>query len=60
MLRGSAAAVLENPDLRDYGKITSALKLRFGNAHSTELLFGQLHNRTQQAKKDLTTFAYEG
>nr|CAH7713642.1 unnamed protein product [Callosobruchus chinensis] len=25
----------------------------------TELLHGQRHNRTQQAKEDLTTFAYE-
>nr|CAH7718543.1 unnamed protein product [Callosobruchus chinensis] len=60
MLRGSTAAVLENlssSDLRDYGKIISALKLRFGNAHSREALFGQLHNRTQQAKEDSTTFA---
>nr|CAH7767548.1 unnamed protein product [Callosobruchus chinensis] len=58
MLRDSTAANLENLsslDLRDYGKITSALKLRIGNVHSTELLFGQLHNRTQQAKDDLTT-----
>ncbi|VEN53797.1 unnamed protein product, partial [Callosobruchus maculatus] len=56
MLRGSAAAILENLcslDLREYEKITSALKLRFGDAHLTELLHGQLHNRTQQAKEDL-------
>nr|CAH7737849.1 unnamed protein product [Callosobruchus chinensis] len=36
MLRDSAAAIFENissSDLRDYGKITPALKLRFGNAH---------------------------
>ncbi|VEN55290.1 unnamed protein product, partial [Callosobruchus maculatus] len=62
MLRDSAAAILENlcsSDLRDFDKITSALKLRFGDAHLTELLHGQLHNRTQQAKEDLTTFAYE-
>ncbi|VEN54524.1 unnamed protein product, partial [Callosobruchus maculatus] len=62
MLRDSAAAILENlcaSDLRDYDKIASALKLRFGDAHLTELLHGQLHNRTQQAKEDLTTFAYE-
>nr|CAH7715516.1 unnamed protein product [Callosobruchus chinensis]CAH7755688.1 unnamed protein product [Callosobruchus chinensis] len=60
MLR--AAAILENissSDIRDYGKLTSALKLRFGDAHLTELLHGQLHNRTQQAKEDLTTFSYE-
>ncbi|VEN48470.1 unnamed protein product [Callosobruchus maculatus] len=58
MLRDSAAAILENlcsSDLRDYDKITSALRLRFGDAHLTELLHGQLHNRTQQAKEDLTT-----
>nr|CAH7751572.1 unnamed protein product [Callosobruchus chinensis] len=24
-----------------------------------ELLYGQLHNRVQQAKEDLTTFTYE-
>nr|CAH7716046.1 unnamed protein product [Callosobruchus chinensis] len=62
MLRDSAAAILENlssSDIRDYSKITSALKLRFGDAHLTELLHGQLHNRTQQAKEDLSTFAYE-
>ncbi|VEN46538.1 unnamed protein product, partial [Callosobruchus maculatus] len=62
MLRDSAAAILENlcsSDLRDYDKITSALKLRFRDAHLTELLHGQLHNRTQQAKEDLATFAYE-
>nr|CAH7748829.1 unnamed protein product [Callosobruchus chinensis] len=62
MLRDSAAAILENlssSNLRDYSKITSALKLRFGDAHLTELLHGQLHNRTQQAKEDLNTFAYE-
>ncbi|VEN62679.1 unnamed protein product, partial [Callosobruchus maculatus] len=62
MLRDSAAAILENlcsSDLRDYDKITSALKLRFGDAHLAELLHGQLHNRTQQAKEDLTTLAYE-
>ncbi|VEN53744.1 unnamed protein product, partial [Callosobruchus maculatus] len=62
MSRDSAAAILENlcsSDLRDYDKITSGLKLRFGDAHLTELLHGQLHNRTQQAKEDLTTFAYE-
>nr|CAH7729968.1 unnamed protein product [Callosobruchus chinensis]CAH7752472.1 unnamed protein product [Callosobruchus chinensis] len=62
MLRNSAAAILENlssSDLRDYSKITSALKLRFRNAHSTELLHGQLHNRTQQANEDLATFAYQ-
>nr|CAH7728885.1 unnamed protein product [Callosobruchus chinensis] len=55
-------AILENlfaSDLRDYGKITSALKLRFGDAYLTELLHGQLHNWTLQAKKDLTTFANE-
>nr|CAH7751550.1 unnamed protein product [Callosobruchus chinensis] len=43
MLIDSAAATLENLssfDLRDYNKITSALKLRFENAHSTELLYG--------------------
>nr|CAH7725861.1 unnamed protein product [Callosobruchus chinensis] len=40
-------------------RITSALKLRFGDAHLTELLHGQLHNRTQQAPEDLTTFVYE-
>nr|CAH7713076.1 unnamed protein product [Callosobruchus chinensis] len=43
MLRDSAAAVLENlpsSDKRDYGKITSALKLGFGDAHLTELLYG--------------------
>ncbi|VEN43500.1 unnamed protein product [Callosobruchus maculatus] len=43
MLRDSAAAILENlcsSDLRDYDKITSALKLRFGDAHLTELLHG--------------------
>nr|CAH7758526.1 unnamed protein product [Callosobruchus chinensis] len=60
MPRDSAAAILENlssSDLRS--KITSALKLRFGDAHLTELLHGQLHNHAQQAKKDLTTFAYE-
>ncbi|VEN46472.1 unnamed protein product [Callosobruchus maculatus] len=58
MLRDSAAAILENlcsSDLRDYDKITSALRLRFGDAHLTELLHGQLHSRTQQAKEDLTT-----
>ncbi|VEN64638.1 unnamed protein product, partial [Callosobruchus maculatus] len=41
MLRDSAAAILENlcsSDLRDYDKITSALRLRFGDAHLTELL----------------------
>nr|CAH7760157.1 unnamed protein product [Callosobruchus chinensis] len=62
LLRDSAAAILENlssSDIRDYGKITSALKLHFGDAHLTELLHGQLHNRTQQGKEDLTTFAYE-
>ncbi|VEN48518.1 unnamed protein product, partial [Callosobruchus maculatus] len=62
MLRDSAAAILENlcsSDLRDYDKITSALRLRFGDAHLIELLHSQLHNRTQQAKEDLTTFAYE-
>nr|CAH7754509.1 unnamed protein product [Callosobruchus chinensis]CAH7757825.1 unnamed protein product [Callosobruchus chinensis] len=50
MLRDFAAAILENlspSDIRDYSKITSALKLRFGDAHLTELLHGQLHNRTQ-------------
>nr|CAH7729403.1 unnamed protein product [Callosobruchus chinensis] len=26
---------------------------------SAELLHGQLHNRTQQAEEDLTTFVYE-
>nr|CAH7730869.1 unnamed protein product [Callosobruchus chinensis] len=57
MLRVSAGK--SSSDLRDYSKITSALKLRFGDAHLTELLHGQLHNRTQQAKEDLTTFAYE-
>nr|CAH7745577.1 unnamed protein product [Callosobruchus chinensis] len=62
MLRDSAAAILENlssSDLRDYSKITSTLKLRFADAHLTELLHGQLHNRTQQAKEDLPTFAHE-
>ncbi|VEN44323.1 unnamed protein product [Callosobruchus maculatus] len=62
MLRDSAAAILENiclSDLRDYDKITSALKRRFEDAHLTDLLHGQLHNRTQQAKEDLTMFAYE-
>nr|CAH7748174.1 unnamed protein product [Callosobruchus chinensis] len=54
MLRNSTAAVLENlssSDLRDYGKITSALKPCFGNTHSTELLFGQLHNRHSKRRK---------
>ncbi|VEN38969.1 unnamed protein product, partial [Callosobruchus maculatus] len=62
MLRDSAAAILENlcsSDLRNYDKITTARKLRFGDAHLTELLHCKLHNRTQQAKEDLTTFAYE-
>nr|CAH7713641.1 unnamed protein product [Callosobruchus chinensis] len=62
VLRDSAAAILENLSssyLRDYSKLTSALKLRFADAHMTELLHGQRHNRTQQAKEDLTTFAYE-
>nr|CAH7747664.1 unnamed protein product [Callosobruchus chinensis] len=48
--RGCAAAILENlfpSDLHDYGKITSALKLRSADAHLTELLHGQLHNRIQ-------------
>nr|CAH7759119.1 unnamed protein product [Callosobruchus chinensis] len=60
MLRDSAAAILENissSDICDCGKITSALKLRFGDAHLTKLLHCQL--RTQQVKEDLTTFAYE-
>nr|CAH7767087.1 unnamed protein product [Callosobruchus chinensis] len=62
MLKHSAAAILENlssSDLRAYSKITSALKLRFGNADSTELMYDECHNRTQQAKEDSTTFAYE-
>nr|CAH7736461.1 unnamed protein product [Callosobruchus chinensis] len=57
MPRDSAAAILENispSHIRDYGKITSALKLRFGDTHLTKLLHGQLHNRTQQANEDLT------
>ncbi|VEN42560.1 unnamed protein product [Callosobruchus maculatus] len=61
MLRNSAA-ILENlcsSDLRDYDKITSALKLRFGDARLTELLHGELHNRTQQPKEGLTTLVYE-
>nr|CAH7719562.1 unnamed protein product [Callosobruchus chinensis] len=43
MLRDSAAAILDNlpsSDLRDYGKITSALNLRFGDIRLTELLHG--------------------
>nr|CAH7740666.1 unnamed protein product [Callosobruchus chinensis] len=39
-------------------QITSALKLRFEHAHLTELLHGQQYNWTQQAKEDLTKFAY--
>nr|CAH7763833.1 unnamed protein product [Callosobruchus chinensis] len=45
-------------DIRDYGKITSALNLRFGHAHLTELLHGQLYNWTKQAEEDLIMFAY--
>nr|CAH7737620.1 unnamed protein product [Callosobruchus chinensis] len=62
MLRDSSAPILENLssfDIHDNDKITSTLKLRFDDDHLTELLHGQLHNRTQQAKEDLTTFAYE-
>nr|CAH7766081.1 unnamed protein product [Callosobruchus chinensis] len=62
MLRDTAAAILENlslSDLQDYSKITSALNLRFGGAHLTELMQGQLHNWTKQAKEDLFRFAYE-
>ncbi|VEN46921.1 unnamed protein product, partial [Callosobruchus maculatus] len=62
MLRNFAAIILENLcswDLRDYDKIPSALKLRFGDTHLTQLLHEQLHNRTQQPKEDLSTFAYE-
>nr|CAH7756398.1 unnamed protein product [Callosobruchus chinensis] len=55
----SSPSLLEEHHGRDYSKITSALKLRFGDAHLAELLQGPLHNRTQQAKEDLTTFAYE-
>nr|CAH7759628.1 unnamed protein product [Callosobruchus chinensis] len=60
MLRDSAAAILENlslSDIRKYSKITSAIMVRFGDAHSTELMYDELHNRAQQAKEDLTTFA---
>nr|CAH7728890.1 unnamed protein product [Callosobruchus chinensis] len=49
MLKDYAAAILENlssSDLRDFGKITSALKLRFGAVYLTELLHGQLNNYT--------------
>nr|CAH7746843.1 unnamed protein product [Callosobruchus chinensis] len=62
MLRDSAAAILEtlsSLDIHAYRKITSALKLRFGDAHLIKLLHGQLPNRKQQAKEDLTIFAYE-
>nr|CAH7754387.1 unnamed protein product [Callosobruchus chinensis] len=46
MLRDPAAGISENislSDIRDCSNITSALKLRFGGAHLTELLYGQLH-----------------
>nr|CAH7741435.1 unnamed protein product [Callosobruchus chinensis]CAH7753235.1 unnamed protein product [Callosobruchus chinensis] len=62
MLIDSAAATLEtlsSSDIHDYGKTTSPSKLRLGDAHLTVLLHGQLHNRTHQAKQDLTLFAYE-
>nr|CAH7736217.1 unnamed protein product [Callosobruchus chinensis] len=62
MLRDLAAAILENlssSDLRDYSKIVSALKLRFGDAHLTKLMYDEWHNRTQQAKEDLTTFVFQ-
>ncbi|VEN37479.1 unnamed protein product [Callosobruchus maculatus] len=50
---------LSTVELRDYDKITSALKLRFGDEHLTELLYGQLHQRSQKAKEYLAAFAYE-
>nr|CAH7715798.1 unnamed protein product [Callosobruchus chinensis] len=43
----------------DYGETTFALELRNSFAHLTELLHGQLHKRTKQAKVNLTTFAYD-
>nr|CAH7767426.1 unnamed protein product [Callosobruchus chinensis] len=62
MLRHRATAILENlssSDLPDYGTVTSALKLRFGDEHLTVLLHGQLQYWTQQTKEDLITLAYE-
>nr|CAH7754088.1 unnamed protein product [Callosobruchus chinensis] len=57
----AAATILENllsSDLHEYDNLTPALKLRSGDAHLTELLHGQLHNRIQEARWDLTKFAY--
>nr|CAH7738571.1 unnamed protein product [Callosobruchus chinensis] len=62
MLKDSAAADLENLsslNIRDYDRLISALKLRFGDAHLTDLMHGQLHNRTQQGNEDLTKFTYD-
>ncbi|KAJ3645651.1 hypothetical protein Zmor_023292 [Zophobas morio] len=62
MLRNSAVNVLQNlpqEDRLNYEKLTSALKLRFGDAHLAELLYGQLRNRIQSLNEDLTSYAYE-
>lgn len=42
-----------------YDKLTAALELRFGDAHKTQLLHGQLHSRVQLSKESLTEFAQE-
>nr|CAH7736898.1 unnamed protein product [Callosobruchus chinensis] len=44
---------------RDYGEITSALKLRSEDVHSAGRFHGQLHNRTQQLNENLTMYAYK-
>nr|CAH7746938.1 unnamed protein product [Callosobruchus chinensis] len=49
MLSDSAAAILENlssSNLRDYSRITSALKLRFGDAHLTAIAWSTAQPHT--------------
>ena len=50
---------LSQEDQLNYEKLTSVLKLRFGDAHLAKLLYGQLRNRTQCSNEDLTSYAYE-
>lgn len=62
ILRESAMSVLQSlskEDRRQYDKLTAALKLRYGDVHRSELLYGQLHGRIQKHKEDLSAFAYD-
>lgn len=61
-LRGAASGVLgslTDTDARDFDKICTALRVRFGEEHLAKLYFTQFDNRCQNKGEDLATLGHD-